>query len=392
MSVFPWVQKFNDIVANPNKLDDINMKKIKILVDGRWFDSYYSGVTTYLKGLYNAVAKDQNFAITIIGSDIVKLEKEFPDNVSFIEMQSKSKIKRLYYDIPKIITKYEFDYAHFQYMCPLVKRCKYIVTLHDLLFLDYKKSFPLSFIIKNTLLFYISAKRADMLLTISEFSKQRISHYFKISNDRIYITPCGILECFNDSSDLPDVCHKYNIKKYILFVSRLEPRKNHIALLKAFVELKLFEDYHLVFIGKKTIDVRSLDEYLASLPNLVKEKVLYIENVSEEELHGFYAKASVFVYPSISEGFGIPPIEAISSGAKIICSNATALGDFDFLHEYQFSPDNIEEIKEKLSYALNDNSYPIKQFQEIVNTRYRWGKIADNFKQLIINDQTSTTI
>ena len=211
------------------------MKKIKILVDGRWFDSYYSGVTTYLKGIYNAVAKDQNFAITIIGSDIVKLKKEFPSNVSFIELQSKSKIKRLYYDIPKIITKYKFDYAHFQYICPISKRCKYIVSLHDILFLDFRGAFPLSFIIKNTLLFYLSAKRADMLLTLSEYSKQRISHYFKISNDEIHIVPCGVLECFNDSSDLPDVCRKYSIKKYILFVSRLEPRKNHIALLKSFV-------------------------------------------------------------------------------------------------------------------------------------------------------------
>lgn len=362
------------------------MKKIKILVDGRYFDSYYSGATTYLKGLYNAIAKDPNFEITVVGSNNSKLKREFPANVSFIELRSKFNIKRLYFDIPKIIEKYGFDYAHFTYVCPLIKKCKYIVTIHDLLFLDYPESFPMSFVIKNKLLFYISAKRSDVLLTISEYSKQRISHYFNINNDKIHLTPCGVLEYFNDKIELSDVYLKYNIQKFVLFVSRFEPRKNHIALLKAFVELELFRDYHLVFIGKKTIDVKSLDEYVASLPINVKERILHIENVSEEVLHSFYSKADLFVYPSISEGFGIPPIEAISSGAKTICSNATALGDFDFLHKYQFSPDNIEDLKEKMIYTLNDKDYPIEQFQANVNDRYRWERIGDNFKRLIIND------
>jgi glycosyltransferase involved in cell wall biosynthesis len=361
------------------------MKKVKILVDGRWFDSFYSGVTTYLKGLYNALAQDANFSITIVGKDINKLKIDFPNNVLFIELDSKSNFKWLYFDIPRIIEEQKFDYAHFQYICPLNRKCKYIVTLHDLLFLDFKKSFPLSFIIKNTLLFYISAKRADILLTVSDYSKQRISYHFNIPNDKIFVTPNGILDGFSKYINI-DINSKYNIDKFILFVSRVEPRKNHLFLLKAFVELKLYKNYTLVFIGKKTIEVKKLNKYLKILSDDILANILFLENVTEPELYNFYVKTSLFVYPSTSEGFGIPPIEAISSGAKTICSNATALSDFDFLAEYQFSPYDLIELKNKISYTLTNNNYPIIDFQDKICKKYSWNKIAKKFKKIVINN------
>jgi glycosyltransferase involved in cell wall biosynthesis len=362
------------------------MQKIKILVDGRWFDSYYSGVSTYIKGLYNDLSEDQNFEVTIVGSNIDKLKEEFPENIKFIQLNSRSNLKRLYYDIPNLIKKHNFDYAHFQYICPILKPCRYIVTLHDLLFLEYKKSFPLSFILKNSFLFYISSLRADMILTVSEYSKKQIVKIFKTKSDKIHITPNGILKKFCEGTNSMDIKTKYNLGEYILYVSRLEPRKNHLTLIKSYVELELYNNYQLIFIGKKTISNVGLDEYIFSLNDSIKSKILFIENTSEEDLHGFYSNASLFVYPSLSEGFGIPPIEAISCGTKTICSNATALADFDFLSTYQFDPNNLNELKDKIVFALNDQSYPIENYKSIINKRYNWSNISDSYKELLIND------
>lgn len=363
------------------------MHKIKILVDGRWFDSYYSGVSTYIKGLYNALSQDENFEITIVGgSNADKLKEEFPENIKFIQLNSTFNLKRLYYDMPKLIKKHNFDYAHFQYICPISKPCKYIVTLHDLLFLEYKKSFPLSFILKNSFLFYISSVRADIVLTVSDYSKKQIEKIFKTNPKKIYITPNGILKSFNEEIKSVDIKKKYNIGDYILFVSRIEPRKNHLMLIKAFVELKLYTNYQLLLIGKKTIKNVDLDEYVDNLNEEIKSKIIFIENTSEEDLHGFYTNTSLFVYPSLSEGFGIPPIEAISCGAKTICSNATALFDFDFLSTYQFDPNNLNELKEKIISTLNDGFYPIDDFKAIVNERYNWNNISNSYRDILIND------
>lgn len=360
------------------------MKKIKILVDGRWFDSYYSGVSTHIKGLYNGLARDSNIEVTIVGSNVSKLRLEFPINVKFIQLESRFKLKRLYYDIPKLIREHNFDYAHFQYICPIWKTCKYIVTLHDLLFLEYKKSFPLSFILKNSFLFYLSSVRCDLVLTVSDYSKKQIVRYFKIKPDKIHITPNGILEKYISKDNSVDVKNKYNMGDYILYVSRLEPRKNHLLLIKSFVDLKLYNKFHLLLIGKLTIPVQGLDDYLNSLERCIRDQIIFIENTSEEDLHGFYSQASLFVYPSLYEGFGIPPIEALSCGTKTICSNATALADFDFLSNYQFDPSSAEELMQKTLFSLNDDLYPIDLIKSRVIERYNWNTISDSFKKILI--------
>lgn len=362
------------------------MKKIKILVDARWFDSYYSGVSTYIKGIYNALAEDPTFEITFIGSDEEKLRKEFPVHVKFILHQSSSNFKRLFFDIPRIIKKHKFDYAHFQYISPFNKTCRYIVTLHDILFVEYRKAFPLKFIIQNTILFYLSAKSADILLTVSEYSKRRISKVFRISEEKISVTNNGVLNSFYEKNKVNKFLQDKGYNRYLLYVSRLEPRKNHIILLKAFVELGLYNKYKLVFIGKKTIEVNELFDYYNNLLGEIKEAVVFIENTSEEDLYRFYAGADLFVYPSLSEGFGIPPIEAIACGAKTICSNTTALSDFDFFGKYHFNPSDLKELKQKIISTLDDDRYPLQLFQSIIKNRYSWKRIATDFKQVLIND------
>src|ERR1043165_2921821 len=109
---------------------------IKLFVDAHVFDGVYQGTTTYIKGLYSSLVKDENFEITLAANDLNNLKKHFPDNrFRYVPLTSKSKLKRLGFDIPAIIAKGRFDFAHFQYICPPIKKCRYINTIHDLLFL-----------------------------------------------------------------------------------------------------------------------------------------------------------------------------------------------------------------------------------------------------------------
>lgn len=359
------------------------MKKIKIFVDAHVFDGIYQGTTTYIKGLYNGLVKHDDFQIFLAAEDISKLKVHFKDpRFEFIAIPKGSKFKRLLIDIPKLIKEYQCDYAHFQYITPLFKSCKYINTIHDLLFLSHPSYFPFSyrFTKKNT--FKISALKSDLICTVSGYSKDALVRYFKIKPEKIIITPNAV----EQKSILEiDITKKYGLKKFILFVSRFEPRKNHYLLLKTFVDLKLYDQYQLVLIGKRNdVETKDFDTYFNGLKENIKSEVLFFENLSEQELYSFYKQAELFIYPSAAEGFGIPPLEAGISATKVLCSNQTAMMDFDFFGDYLFDPNNEDEFKQKVVKVLKDDQYPFERVKNAIITQFDWNIIADDFAREII--------
>jgi glycosyltransferase involved in cell wall biosynthesis len=360
------------------------MTKIKILVDAHVFDHSFQGTATYIKGLYNSLVNDDCFEITLCAHNIENIKVHFPnERFRFIQLKSESKIKRLLIEIPGIIRRNEFDFAHFQYIVPFVKNCKFIVTVHDVLFLDYKSYFPFLYRLKNGLLFKHSANRSDIVLTVSQYSKDRISEKFGIKGDSIFVTPNAVEQI--DLNNLIDVKSKYNLKKYILFVSRFEPRKNQKGLLKAYINLKLFnQGYSLVFIGSKNekIEQEEYDRLMLEIPQELKSNIKFFENMPFDDLFSFYKYADCFVYPSFAEGFGIPPIEAANLNCKVLCSNKTAMKDFSFF-KYTFNPENQQEFEQKLNAVLEDKSYPFGEIKKEVNKIYDWDNIAFNFGELI---------
>ena len=359
------------------------MRKIKILVDAHVFDDYYQGTTTYIKGIYNELVLDDNFEILLAGSNIELLKKHFSDfRFRFIQIPKTSSWKRILFHFPEIIRDNQIDYAHFQYVLPPFLKTKSIVTVHDVLFLDFPEYFPKLYRIVRKFLFSWSAKRATILCTVSNYSQKAISRHFHIPIKRIIITPNAVNLFIDDSVRKRERPMK---DKYLLFVSRMEPRKNHLSLLKAFVELKLYTGYFLVFIGKTEIKVAPYEAYLTGLSAEIKSRVIHLENVTEDDLINWYIHSEVFVYPSIAEGFGIPPLEALVCGAKVICSNSTAMSDFKFLQNYQFDPFNINSLKDSLTGILQTD-FPHQSLIDFVYSNYSWRTIAKNLSLSIIDD------
>lgn len=362
---------------------------MKLLVDAHIFDDKQQGSRTYLKNIYTAlIPRFLECHFYIVGNNLEILKNEFGShaNVTLLQYKSKNKYVRLIKEIPSLTRKLDIDLSHFQYTCPPFLKGKVIVTNHDALFKEkrFKSFFPLKYILINAMLHQFSAKKADKVLTVSKYSEQKLMEFYKIPKNKIDVTPNAVNEDYIHFKDtLPE---ELNNQKYILYTSRIEPRKNHHRLVKAFFELNLhLKGFKLVFVGMKDIHYPELDQLLNHDYKAECEQYLkHFVNISLNELKSIYKHCEVFVFPSIAEGFGIPPLEALMLDAKILCSNTTAMKDFNFPNACSFNPFDIIELKQKLQWLIeNENPIDPKMKNEIVNN-FSWERSADILKKTIL--------
>ena len=361
---------------------------IKLLIDCHVFDGKFQGTRTYIEGIYSELIKKKEIDFYFCAVNVDNLKNTFGnyDNVHYIRLRFKNKFLRLFFEYPYIISYYNIDFAHFQYIVPLFKRCREIVTIHDLLFLDFPNFFPILYRFKNYVLFRLSAQRADLLLTVSEFSRSEINHYFDIPLEKIVLTSNSVI-CPTFSNMNNKILESLQLDKYILEVGRIEPRKNQLALVKVFIENRLYEEYSLVLVGSLDLAYKEFDEYINKVNPLARSKIKQI-SVSYDDLLTLYRNASLFVFPSYAEGFGIPPLEALMNNCPVLCSNVTAMAEFNFPHKYTFNPYNQEELSNKLIQVLSE-PYDFTYKDEVLN-KYSWKNSSDTIYEQILKNALSS--
>lgn len=366
---------------------------IKIFVDASQFNKEFQGSRTYIKELYTQLAisfPDAGVYFAMMKDE--KIEEMFKDsrNIHFIHLKRKDWLGRMVFEIPGIIKKGDFTHAHFQYTIPFRRsnKCKYIVTIHDILFNEFKNLFPLKYRISRNILFAYSARNADIVLTVSAYSKRKIAEQYAIEENKIHITPNGVGQEFynnyNKVDNQKEIKRKYGIENYFLYVSRVEPRKNQLQLLNAFIKLP-DKTKQLVFIGKRSLLYPEFENALVDLKENYSGRVHFIEQVEHQDLLMFYRAASLFIYPSLAEGFGIPPLEAAASKIPVICSNATAMEDFNFFKPYCYDASVPGLLEEKIQLLLNNfDEYNATLISDEIKKRYSWSSSAEVLKKLIL--------
>ncbi len=372
------------------------MKKetaLKLFVDAHVFDGLPQGTRTFIKEIYLRLAGKPGIRVYLGAYDTDHLATIFPPNedVVLIKYKSRSGLRRLVVDIPSIVRKYGIDYAHFQYMSAPFKNCKQIVTTHDVIFNDFPEEFTWSYRVSKTILFALSALRSDILTTVSEFSKRSIRKFLHTGSRPIFVVPNGVSEKFFQPFDRAScaqrIKEKFGVDNYILYVSRIEPRKNHLLALRAWLDLALYKQgISLVFLGYESIPVPELDRCLSELPPEVKKFILVDSSVKDDDLLDMYRAARLFVYPSKAEGFGIPPLEAASLRIPVLCSNTSAMKDFSFFAENHFDPYDYEAFKKRLQEILitpPDDAY-LQQIAKLIRQEYSWEGAAQKFYDLLL--------
>lgn len=200
-----------------------------------------------------------------------------------------------------------------------------IVTIHDLIFLRFPDCYPAIDRKIYTHKFRKACINADHIIAVSECTKKDIIHFFGIPEEKISVIYQGCDDSFavtTSKEKKVQVRAKYHLpERYILNVGRIEKRKNALLAVKALS--RLTDDIHLVIVGHRTKYSREIEQYISD--NGLKSRVLILDNVSFEDLPAIYQQAELFIYPSIFEGFGIPVIEALSSGIPVIATADSCL-------------------------------------------------------------------
>jgi len=334
-------------------------KRTKIFVDAHILDKGYHGTHTFVRELYTELLEGYPDLDIYFGTyDTALVQSIFPQvEASHLLPYKKRRpvVLRFLLDIPAYIRQYKFDFAHYQYLSvQWPNSCISIVTLHDVLYNDYPDDFPFAYRMIRKTLFGNSIRRAGIKTTVSGYSKDRISLHYRIPGKDIHIIPNAVAigaECspLSREAAVDHISEKYGIENFLLYVSRIEPRKNHLLLLETYFSLELYkEGIPIVFIGMESIRIPGMDKLLRSLTPEQRMAFHWFRQVSPEDLAAFYTACRLFVYPSRAEGFGIPPLEAAMYKAPVLCSRQTAMESYHFFDPYTFDSSSGPELSAKL--------------------------------------------
>lgn len=326
--------------------------KFDIVIDARMIN--HSGIGTYIKNLIPNLA--DNYNLTVLGNKDIFESFSWFNKTNIIEanypIYSISEQLNLPKDIPDCKL---FISPHYNIPIKRILADKRMVVVHDVNhLLDFNK---ISFIKKIYAKFMLTAavQRSDKVITDSNFSKNEINKYIKTNNKKINVVYCGIdgeqIAASLNSNILDSIKVKYRLpKNYFLYVGSIKRHKNLHSALKAF---KLFKaknsGFQLVLIGLKYREFHNEPEFEG-----LRENVFVPGFIPDVDLPGIYANASALVFPSFYEGFGLPPLEAMSCGCPVISSNASSLPEVCGEAALYFNPNNIDDIVKCMQKIIED--------------------------------------
>lgn len=263
--------------------------------------------------------------------------------------------------LPKELKKKKIDLLHCPaFKAPLKCAMPLVVTFYDLHILKSPNDYNPWLRSYCKFMLPKIAKTADKIITISEFSKKDIVDTFSLRPEKVEVTYCGIDERYRVVSDMTlknSARNKYGLqKKFILYIGAIQPRKNIPLLLKAYSRLlkEGFFDFDLVFAGGMGWKNRNIFLLIGELG--IKERVKFIGYVPEDELPFLYDLAEFMVYPSFSEGFGMPVLEAMACGCPVITSNTSSLPEVVGDAGIMVDPHNIQELEDAIRRVVKDSN------------------------------------
>ena len=310
-----------------------------------------------------------------------------PENDSFewIILEDRNPGSRLIWEqtlYPQLIRKSGVDLLHsMHYTRPVKLPCASVVTFHDMTFFLYPELHTRAKRLFFPLAIRASARQADALTAVSESTRQDAIRVLGISPEKITTTQLGVDPAFrpiNDAAIKGKIAEKYDLpERFILYVGLLEPRKNLPMLIRAYKRLiDGGENFKLVLVGRYGW---MYEELLRQINNLdLEEMVHFTGYVSQEDLPLVYNLSSLFVYPTLYEGFGLPALEAMACGVPVITTDVSSLPEIVGEAGILVPVNNVEALYGAMIAVLGDEDLRRKMINKGIQraAKFTWEQTA----------------
>lgn len=372
---------------------------MKIGIDCRLYGPRHTGIGRYVQNLVeNLLEQDRKneYILFVNNNSIDNLTIQQFNNLTIVKTNIKHYSLKEQLFLPGIIKKNKVDLMHFPHFnVPVFYQGRYVVTIHDLIKHSSKgfattTRFPLLYWVKYLgykFVFKQAVKRAERIITPSNFVKDELVGRYGLDVNKLVVTYEGVDDSIKyqvlSIKGKEKILAKYDIKKpYLLYVGSVYPHKNIERLIEA---VKLLNQDRiascvsriaLVIVCARNVFSKRLDKFVEQSGS--DEFVRMTGFVPDEELAVLYQEAEVFVFPTLSEGFGLPGLEAMSVGCPVICSDIPVLKEVYKDSALYFNPLDSKDITEKISQLLVDKKLQekLKSLGFQLAQTYSWQKTA----------------
>ncbi|HVJ04315.1 MAG TPA: glycosyltransferase family 1 protein [Candidatus Saccharimonadales bacterium] len=330
---------------------------------------YEFGLATYIRNVVRTLGNIDSVNEYFLVGAAARFEQlgALPENFHLLPLQNPEATFATYLEMHRVIASKEVDLIHLPHVSwrPLMTNVPYVVTVHDLL--DYMYRARTNNGMRRMLHSYMTRQvmhRAARIFAVSNFTKRDVGRYFNVKPEKIEVVYNALDETFlrghSTAREQEMVRGRYQVDSpFLLYAGRISPHKNVARIIEAFSALKAelakegaFPDLKLIIIGdevSKNPDIRR-----AVIRSGMQHDVRFLGYVSIDVLRIFFDMAKVFVFPSLYEGFGLPPLEAMAHGTPVVASNTSALPEVVGNAALLVNPENVFEISRALQRVLTD--------------------------------------
>jgi glycosyltransferase involved in cell wall biosynthesis len=338
------------------------LRPLRIGIDAHAIGSRLGGNETYMLDVLAALEAHPEHSYYVYVSDSAAAERAreaLPSATALRIIGHTNPLLRLGYSLTRLSSTDKVDVLHVQYVSPLISP-NIVVTIHDLSFLHHPEWYSRGEAMRFRVTVPWTARRAKRILTVSEHARNDIIDTLDVAPSKVTVSYNRLRPLFSPRSkdETARVLARLGVDgPYILTVGNLQPRKNLSRLIEAWTNLRRSAaDFSpkLVIVGRKAWIFDPI--FAAARESEFVKDVIFTDYVPDAELPALMSGAAVFAYPSLFEGFGIPPVEAMACGAPVLTSNVSALPEVCGDAAMYVNPENVSDISGKLLMLYCDNT------------------------------------